>query len=83
MNFIHDLTGTDIDKFDVKPQLEQQTQIQETKETGWVFDKNNSMKKRVNETGEVNGSSFVKIPLRSNAIFNVEITDLYCSYGQF
>ena len=30
------------------------------------------------QTGEVNGSSYVKIPLRSSAILNVQNIDKYC-----
>ena len=43
----HNLTETDIDNIDVKCQLEHQNQNHETKESGWIFDKPNSMKKRV------------------------------------
>ena len=40
----HNLTESDIDNIDVRSQLEQQIQIQETKESGWIFDKINSKK---------------------------------------
>ena len=30
------------------------------------------------KTGELNGSNYVKIPLRSSAILNVENDDQYC-----
>ena len=45
----------------------------------WVFDKINSMKKRFYKTGEITGSSYVKSPLRTNADFNLENKDNYCS----
>ena len=32
------------------------------------------------KTGELNGSKYVKIPLRSNAIFNIENNDKYCFF---
>ena len=78
MNNNHNVTESDINNIDVKSQLEHQNQIQETKETGWIFDKNNSMKKRFYKTGELKGSNYVKIPLRSNAILNIEHDDKYC-----
>ena len=31
------------------------------------------------ETGELNGSNYVKVPLRTNAILNIENIDKYCS----
>ena len=46
----NNLTETGIDNIDVKSQLEHQ--IQKTKESGWIFDKTNSMKIRFYKTGE-------------------------------
>ena len=69
------LTETDNNNIDVNSQLEHQ--IQETKESGWIFDKTNSMKIRFYRTGELNGSSNIKIPLRSNAILKIENNDKY------
>ena len=43
LNINHNLTQTDIDKIDVKSPLELQIQQQEMKDSGWRFDKINSM----------------------------------------
>ena len=59
---------SDSDNIDAKPQLEYQIQIQETKESGWIFDKNISMKIGFYKTGELNGSSYVKNLLRSSVL---------------
>ena len=48
------------------------------KDSGWRFDKINSMTIYFYKTNEMNGSNYVKIPLRSNAIFNIENNDKYC-----
>ena len=72
------LTESDIDNIDVRSQLEEQFQIQELKESGWIFDKINSMKISFYKTTEMNGTSYVKIPLRTNAILNVQNNDKYC-----
>ena len=48
------------------------------KESGWRIDKNNSMTKCFYKTGELFGSKYVKVPLRSNAILNNENNDNYC-----
>ena len=74
----NNLTESDIDNTDVRSQLEHQIQIQETKDSGWMFDKINSMKISFYKTTELDGTSFVKIPLRSNAILNVQSNDKYC-----
>ena len=71
----HNLTESDIDNNDVKSQLEHQFQVQETNESGWIFDKIKSMKILFYKTAELNGTSYVKIPLRSNAILNVQNND--------
>ena len=47
------------------------------KDSGWRFDKINSMIVYFYKTGELNGSKYVKIPLRSNAILNIENNDKY------
>ena len=74
----HNLTESDIDNIDIRSQLEHQIQIQETKESGWIFDKINSMKISFYKTVELNGISYVKIPLRSSAILNIQNNDKYC-----
>ena len=39
------------------------------KDSGWRFDKMNSMTIYFYKTGELNGPNYVKIPLKSNAIW--------------
>ena len=78
MNSNHNLTESDIKSVDVKSQLEHQVQIQETKESGWVFDKIDSMKIGFHKTAELNGSIYVKIFLRSSALIIIKIDDKYC-----
>ena len=72
----HNLTESDIDYIDVRSHLE--IQIQETEESGWISDKINSMKISFYKTGELNSTSFFKIPVRSNAILNIRNNDEYC-----
>ena len=79
----HNLTESDIDNFDVRSQLEHQIQIQEAKECGWIFDKYNSMKISFYKTEELNGISYIKIPLRSSAILNVQKKINIVLFGPF
>ena len=78
VNINHNLTQTDIDKIDVKSPLEHQIQQQEMKDSGWRFDKINSMTLYFYRINEMNGSNYVKIPLRSNAILNIENINKHC-----
>ena len=55
----HNLTETDIKNIDVNAQLEHQIQIHKTKDSGWIFDKFNSMNIGFYKTGELNGSNYV------------------------
>ena len=78
LNINRKLTETDTKKVDIKSPLEHQVQQHEMKESGWRFDNNNSMTVYFHKTGELNGSDYVKTPLRSNAILNNENSDNYC-----
>ena len=57
LNINQNLTQTDIDDIDVKSPLEHQIQQKEMKDSGWRFDKNNSMLLYFYKTGELNGSN--------------------------
>ena len=46
LNINKNLTESDIDNIDIKSQLDHQIQIQETKESDWIFDKIIAMKKK-------------------------------------
>ena len=78
LNINHNLTQSDLDKINIISPLEFQIQQQEMKDSGWRFDKINSMTIYFYKTSEMNGSNYIKIPLRSNAILNVENNDKYC-----
>ena len=78
LKFNHNLTKSDIDNIDVRSQLKHQIQSQENQESGWIFEKINSMKVSFYKSTELNGTSCVKIPLRSNAILNIQNNDKYC-----
>ena len=78
ININHNLTESDLENLDVRPPLEHQIQQQEMKDSGWTFDKINSNTIYFYKTGDLNGSNCVKIPLKSNAILNIEISDNFC-----
>ena len=48
------------------------------KESGWNFQRINTMSISFYKSGELNRSSYVKIPLRSNALVNIKNDDKYC-----
>ena len=78
LNINQNLTQSDLDKIDIRSPLEPQIQKQEMKDSGWRFDKLYSMTIYFYKTTEMNGSNYVKIPLRSSAILNIENNDKHC-----
>ena len=78
LNRNYNITQSDIDNIDIRSPLEHQIQKQEMKDSGWRFDKINSMTVYFYETTEMNGLNYVKIPLRTNATLNIEKNDKYC-----
>ena len=81
LNFNSNLTESDKNNHENKSQLEHQIQIQETKESGWIFVINTSMKKRFHKTDEIKGSCYGKFPLRSSALITVGNDDKCCFVG--
>ena len=78
LNINHNLTQSDLDNINVVSQLDYQILQQEMKDSDWRFDKINSLTVYFYKTNEMNGSIYVKVPLRSNAILNIENNDKYC-----
>ena len=78
LNINHNLTQSILDKINIISPLEFQIQQQELKDSVWRFDKIISMTMYFYKTTEMNGSNYIKILLRSNAILNVENNDKYC-----
>ena len=46
--------------------------------SGWIFDKLRSMTVSFYKITKMNGSSYLKIPLRSSAILNFQNDDYFC-----
>ena len=74
----HNLTQSQIDNINIRWDLENRIQSIEMKESGWNFQRINTMGISFYKSGELNRSSYVKVPLRSSAILNIENNDKYC-----
>ena len=75
LNIIQNITQSDLDNINITFPLERRIQQQEMKDSGWGFDKLYSMTIYFNKTNDLNDSNYIKIPLRSNAILNIENND--------
>ena len=78
LNMTNNLTQSEIDNVDIQWDLEARKQNIELQESGWVFQRVNSMTISFYNTDNMDGSSYVKIPLRSFAILNIKNDDKYC-----
>ena len=72
------LTWSDIEKYDLERKTNALIENLEMKDSGWRFCKITSMTIYFYKTDELDSSSYVKIPLRSSAILNIENDDNYC-----
>ena len=78
LSMVNNLTQSEIDDVNIQWEVEARKQTLEMKESGWTFQKFISMTKSFYNTGNMDGSSYVKIPLRSSAILNIKNNDNYC-----
>ena len=78
LNKINNLTQSEIDNTNIQWEVEARKQNLEMREPGWHFQRVNFMTISFYNTGNMDGSSYVKIPLRSSAILNIKNNDKYC-----
>ena len=78
LKMTNNLTQSEIDNVNIQWDLETRKQNLEMQESGWVFQRVNSMTISFYNTGNMDGSSYVKIPLKSSAIVNIKNDDKYC-----
>ena len=78
LSMVNNLTQSEIDNVNIQWEVEARKQNLEMKESGWHFQRVNSMTISFYNTGNMDGSSYVKIPLRSSAILNIKNKDKYC-----
>ena len=74
----HTITKSDLDNLTTNSQVESHIGNQQMKGSGWIFNILNSMAICFYKTSEMNGSSYVKIPLKSQEILNIKNKDKYC-----
>ena len=78
LSITHNLTQSEIDNINIQWTLEKRIESVEMKKSGWNFQRFNNMSISFYKTGEINGTSYVKIPLGSSALINIKNDDIYC-----
>ena len=83
LSITHNLTQSEIDNINIQSTLGKKIQSVEMKQSGWNFQRINTMGIYFHKSGEINGSNYVKLPLRNSAILYIENKDRYCFFCQF
>ena len=78
LSMINNLTESEIDNANIQWEVEARKQNLEMRESGWHFQRVNSLTISFYNTGNMDGSSYVIIPLRSSAILYIKNNDKYC-----
>ena len=78
LKMANDLTQSEIENINIRWDLEARKQNLEMRESGWNFQRVNSMTISFYNTGNMDGSSYTKIPSRSSAILNFKNDDTNC-----
>ena len=78
LSITHNLTQSETDNIKIQWILEIRIQSIERKQSGWKFQRIITMGISFYKSGELNGSSFVNVHLRSSAVLNIKIDDMYC-----
>ena len=78
LSMVNNLTQSEIEHANIQWEVEARKQNLEMRESGWSFQRVNSMTISFYNTGNMDGSTYVKIPLRSSAILNIKNNDKYC-----
>ena len=78
LNMTTNLTQSEIENTNIQWDLEARKQNLEMQESGWNFQRVDSMTISFYDTGSMDGSSYVKVPIRSSAILNIQNDDNYC-----
>ena len=72
------MTQPEIDSNNIQWTLENMIQNVKMKESFWNFQRNTTMSISFYKSGEINGTSFVKIPIGTSALINNENDDKFC-----
>ena len=78
LNMTNNSTQSEIDNVNIQWNVKARKQNLEMRESGWIFQRVNSMTISFYNTGNMDGSSYIKVPLRSSAILNIKNDDKYC-----
>ena len=78
IEIIDNLTGIQLNILDVGTSLDNEIQRREMEESGWGLQGINHLKIYFHKTNALNGMTYIKFPIRTNSIRNIQNVDTYC-----
>ena len=78
IHIIINLTRLQLDDLDIMTDLENEIENRDMEGSGWNIQGINHLKIYFHKTNVINGSTYIKFPLRTNAILNTQNADTYC-----
>ena len=78
VDIIHILTRLQLNDIDIMTELDNGIENRDMEGSGWNFQGINHLKIYFHKTNPINGQTYIKFPIRSNAILNIQNNDTYC-----
>ena len=78
VDIIHILTRLELNDIDIMTDLDNEIDNRDMEGSGWNVQGINHLKIYFHKTNPINGRTYVKFPIRSNAILNIQNNDSYC-----
>ena len=78
VDIIHILTRIQLNDIDIMTQLDNEIENRDMEGSGWNIQGINHLKIYFHKTNPINGMTYKKFPIRTNAILNIQNADTYC-----
>ena len=78
VDIIHILTRLQLNDIDIMTDLDNEIDNRDMEGSGWNVQGINHLKIYFHKTNPINGRTYIKFPIRSNAILNIQNNDSYC-----
>ena len=78
VDIINILTRLELDDIDIMTDLDNEIDHRDMESSGWNVQGINHLKIYFHKTNPINGRTYIKFPIRINAILNIQNKDTYC-----
>ena len=78
INIIENLTRIQLNDLDIMTDIDNEIQRRDMAGSGWNIQGINNLKIYFHKTNPINGRTYIKFPIRTNAVLNIQNNDSYC-----